>query len=792
MCSKFKSVLSLSLSLSSCWSLTLYIVIGFQKLTKTLEEYVSSTPQIAEDGGIVLGSKKTTAYLVDAKTGRLIYTYRMPDSSIMTEDNSENTVFFNNTFEEFGFSQAADPKADELPLYITRTDYALTSFAPNSNKVLWNVTVAEVGAAFLCQESDNSYDGAILDSGSSAPDFKMPLPCQSRALVFRFRNHDMLEPFIPPELPEVGSRDMVLPAPSQAQMLPSQPHTDRIIEYLPFPKDTPKSVPSLPAAEVMPDVQEVKIPGNGQSRIAFERITGSPLFVAALVCFLTFIVVRKSEQPSNSSSGTISFKRKKNRKVGKNGSNSEKKEKDTMPNGNGMGMSNDDDHLWRNLSEPFSSICARRIGKLLLTANEIAKGSNGTVVLEGIYEGRPVAVKRLVRAHHDIAFKEIQNLIASDRHPNIVRWFGVEQDQDFVYLSLERCNCSLNDFVQLFSDASENLALSKNLDDQDMAKYKAHMDSVKVLVQDTVLWKANGYPSPVLLKLMRDLVSGLVHLHELGIIHRDIKPQNVLIIKDKYLCAKLSDMGISKRLTGDMASLGQHATGCGSSGWQAPEQLLLGRQTRAVDLFSIGCVLFFCVTGGSHPFGDRLERDVNIVKNQVDLFLVEHIPEAKELFSLLLSHNPEMRPTAVEVLAHPLFWDAEMRLSFLRDTSDRVELEDRENNSQLLNAIESTAAVALGGKWDEKMESAFLNNIGRYRRYKFDSVRDLLRVMRNKLNHYRELPKEIQEILGSVPEGFDNYFASRFPNLLIEVYKVMSMHCKEEELFVKYFKCSVV
>lgn len=52
-----------------------------------------------------------------------------------------------------------------------------------------------------------------------------------------------------------------------------------------------------------------------------------------------------------------------------------------------------------------------------------------------------------------------------------------------------------------------------------------------------------------------------MHLHELGIIHRDLKPQNVLIIKERSLCAKLSDMGISKRLLGDMSSLGHHATG---------------------------------------------------------------------------------------------------------------------------------------------------------------------------------------------------------------------------------------
>ncbi|KAJ1413340.1 KEN domain [Sesbania bispinosa] len=85
-----------------------------------------------------------------------------------------------------------------------------------------------------------------------------------------------------------------------------------------------------------------------------------------------------------------------------------------------------------------------------------------------------------------------------------------------------------------------------------------------------------------------------------------------------------------------------------------------------------------------------------------------------------------------------------MRLSFLRDTSDRVELEDREIGSDLLRGIENIATVALGGKWNERMEPAFIANIGHYRRYKFNSVRDLLRVMRNKLNHYRELPQEIQ------------------------------------------------
>lgn len=231
--------------------------------------------------------------------------------------------------------------------------------------------------------------------------------------------------------------------------------------------------------------------------------------------------------------------------------------------------------------------------------------------------------------------------------------------------------------------------------------------------------------------------------------------------------------------------------GSGSSGWQAPEQLRNERQTRAVDLFSLGCVLFFCMTAGKHPYGDNFERDINILNDRKDLFLIESLPEAVHLLSGLLHPDPNSRPGAQQVLHHPLFWNSDMRLSFLRDASDRVELENREEGSQLLAALESTAAVTLNGRWDEKLDSIFLDNIGRYRRYRFDSIRDLLRVIRNKLNHYRELPRELQELLGSVPEGFDRYFSSRFPKLLIQVYTVLFDYCHNEEFFFKYSKTTV-
>lgn len=88
-----------------------------------------------------------------------------------------------------------------------------------------------------------------------------------------------------------------------------------------------------------------------------------------------------------------------------------------------------------------------------------------------------------------------------------------------------------------------------------------------------------------------------------------------------------------------------------------------------------------------------------------------------------------------------------MRLSFLRETSDRVELEDRESESDLLKALEHVAPVVFGGKWGEKLDAALITDLNRYRKYKFECTRDLLRVIRNKLNHFSELSDELKVCL---------------------------------------------
>lgn len=756
-----------------------YKYSGGMKLPMNIEDFIKITPHMSEDGAVMLGSKKTTVFVVEAKTGRLIRTFKSPDSPSSLQSFEEGSGLHDDLNNNKDLLKSGSSNTAQV-IYILRTDYALQTFGPNSDKVSWSTKVATIGATFLCKDVENPSEVFNL---SFELDSDTPLSCQSRMIVVQRQDKSQYSSG------DIHGEDK-LPLSAPNLMLTTQPGVEKALDdhharmLLAAPSEHGKEMLALPSDSAAGEVHY-----RFGMLLMWSTTRSFILFVGILLLCFVLYLSKESFTLEGQLSGTglkaSSSKKKKAKKSGKNNV--------SVENGNGIAPGEGVNKTLSDLNKLVDgSANGCRIGKLFVSNTEIAKGSNGTVVLEGVYEGRLVAVKRLVRTHHDVAWKEIQNLIASDRHPNIVRWYGVEYDKDFVYLSLERCTCSLDDLIQIYSDSSLNPVYGKDRTSRAAIEHKLRLDSVKGVMQDLNLWKATGHPSPLLLTLMRNMVSGLVHLHELGIIHRDLKPQNVLIIKERSLCAKLSDMGISKRLLGDMSSLAYHATGCGSSGWQAPEQLHHGRETRAVDLFSLGCVLFYCITGGRHPFGDHLERDVNIVKNQKDLFLVEYIPEAEDLISRLLNPDPELRPKALEVLHHPMFWNSELRLSFLRDTSDRVELEDRVSDSDILKALEGIAPTALGGgKWNEKMEPAFVTDIGRHRRYKFNGIRDLLRVIRNKLNHYRELPNEIQELVGPVPEGYDNYFASRFPKLLIEVYKVVCKYCREEEWFQKYIKSNV-
>jgi cell division protein FtsB len=140
---------------------------------------------------------------------------------------------------------------------------------------------------------------------------------------------------------------------------------------------------------------------------------------------------------------------------------------------------------------------------LQISDNILGKGSNGTVVFEGKLGGRKVAIKRLLKEFNDIAYKEIQLLIESDTHPNVVRYYSKDEDHQFVYLVLEHCEGNLHELTINF-----NLNKDKK-------------------------------------EIIYEMLNSVEHLHSINIVHRDIKPHNILFTKEGSI--KLSDMGLGKK-----------------------------------------------------------------------------------------------------------------------------------------------------------------------------------------------------------------------------------------------------
>ena len=203
--------------------------------------------------------------------------------------------------------------------------------------------------------------------------------------------------------------------------------------------------------------------------------------------------------------------------------------------------------------------------------DRIGAGGMGAVYLcEHIVMGRRVALKILPVPHADDAaslerFHREARAVARLDHPNIVRAHDVDREDKLHFLVLEFVDgCNLHDFV-----------------------------------------RKNGTLAPArAANFIRQAALGLEHAHQAGLVHRDMKPGNLLL--DRQGTVKLLDMGLARFFHEDTgAFIKKFEAGyiIGTADYVAPEQIVDSRVDVRADIYSLGGTLYYLLVGKS-PFQD--------------------------------------------------------------------------------------------------------------------------------------------------------------------------------------------
>jgi len=158
-------------------------------------------------------------------------------------------------------------------------------------------------------------------------------------------------------------------------------------------------------------------------------------------------------------------------------------------------------------------------------------------------------------------------------------------------------------------------------------------------------------PVNVALTVGKQLCRALEVAHEQGVIHRDIKPQNLIV--DPSGTLKVMDFGIA-RLATRTEGVTQAGMAIGTPEYMAPEQLLGDNVDFRADLYAAGCVLFECLTGRT-PF--VADSPITLVAKQLEesppspASLNTEVPEAlAQLILRTLSKDPNDRPQSAAAL----------------------------------------------------------------------------------------------------------------------------------------------
>jgi serine/threonine-protein kinase len=298
---------------------------------------------------------------------------------------------------------------------------------------------------------------------------------------------------------------------------------------------------------------------------------------------------------------------------------------------------------------------------------EVGAGGMGRV-FEAIdtRTGKHVAVKLMfARIEADPRalrrFEQEGEALATLRHPNIV--------QVYDYLVDEYSGCIVMELLQSESDGSSGASLGRILRGPGPAGGGAAQD---------------GRPGPMTLEEARHIAeqvaSALAFAHEHGIIHRDVKPDNIMIGPDGVV--KVTDFGIARMVRPSASTtLTSKGLTLGTPLYMAPEQIEGNRVDGRADVYSLGAVLYAMVTGRP-PFVS--DDPITVAYKQVHETPVPAI-----------TFNPELPPD----------WDALIMRALAKDPEDRFPSAAAMRDA--IRALSPAAGSALPREGVESADEAF-------------------------------------------------------------------------------------
>jgi serine/threonine protein kinase len=148
---------------------------------------------------------------------------------------------------------------------------------------------------------------------------------------------------------------------------------------------------------------------------------------------------------------------------------------------------------------------------------------------------------------------------------------------------------------------------------------------------------------PTIVRICAQVADGLNALWAAGMVHRDVKPGNILL--DSAENAYITDFGLAKDSQG--TALTRPGQALGSMDYMAPEQIRGEQVTAATDIYALGCVIFECIAG-QPPFADHGGMQVlwaHLREEPPDPTREDVAPEFIQAVKVALRKQPSERPT---------------------------------------------------------------------------------------------------------------------------------------------------